>query len=90
MRGLIKPDSSSVDCASHLPSSSQPGSSVMAAPPAKRAKELSKVLGCCLGNSHSVQLTPQQRVKTTNTQVTHIWMLRPLLLSGGRLKVFDT
>ena len=46
MRGLIEPDSSSVDGASHLPASSQPGRSGMAAPPAKRAKGLSKVLGC--------------------------------------------
>ena len=63
MRGLIEPDSSSVDGASHLPSISQPGSSGMAAPPAKREKGLSKVLGPCLGNCQSVQLTPWQRAK---------------------------
>ena len=55
MRGLIEPlDSSSVDNASHIPFSSQPSSSGMEAPPAKKAKGLSKVLGRCLGNSQSV------------------------------------
>ena len=53
----------SVDDSSHLPSSSQSGSSGMAAPPSKKAKGLSKVLGRCLGNSQSVQLTPRQQVK---------------------------
>jgi len=35
----------------------------MAAPPTKRAKGLSKVLGHCLGSSQSVQLTPHQQIK---------------------------
>ena len=60
MRELID---SSVDDSSHLPSSSQSGSSGMAAPPSKKAIGLSKVLDCCLDNSQSVQLTPHQRVK---------------------------
>jgi len=62
-RQMIESDSSSVGDASHLPSSSQPGSSGTAAPPAKKPKGLSKVLGRCLGNSRSVQLTPQQQAK---------------------------
>jgi len=47
---------SSVD---DVPSTSEPGNSGMAAPPSKKVKGLSKVLGRCLGSSHSVQLTPR-------------------------------
>jgi len=46
-----------------VPSTSEPGNSGMAAPPNKKAKGLSKVLGCCLGSSQSVQPTPRQRIR---------------------------
>ena len=43
-----------------MPSTSEPG---MAAPPSKKAKGVSKVLGRCLGSGLSVELTPRQRIK---------------------------
>ena len=73
MRELIEcpspTDATSVDGPSHLPSTSSSEGDVsesavppLAAPPIKKARGLSRVLGHCLGNSLSV-LTPQQRVK---------------------------
>lgn len=55
-----------VDDATSLPSASdasESDDSSMKAPPTKKAKGLSKVLGHCLGKSLSAVLTPRQRVK---------------------------
>jgi len=40
-----------------VPSTSEPDDSGMVAPPTKKVKGRSKVLGRCLGSSQSVQLT---------------------------------
>jgi len=46
-----------------VPLISEPDNSGMVAPPTKKAKGLSKVLGCCLGSSKPIQVTPHQRIK---------------------------
>ena len=74
MRELIEcpspTDATSVDESSCLPSTSSSECDVsesavppLAAPPTKKARGSSRVLGHFLGNSLSVKLTPQQRVK---------------------------
>jgi len=75
------------------PLTSESDNSGMATPSTKKAKGLSKVLGCCLGSSHSVQLTPHQRIKLELDQ----YLSHPQSdveasphLTGGKTSLFDT